>query len=258
MHRWSDSEIYSRLGEPEVEKIVTMDQSPSGPHAPREVVVPFDATRLSLPSMLFLEENIIVVDFGQSFNIKHRPEDYTPATTVYYFPPEALFDHIFCFASDIWVLACTIFEIRAGRSLMNSFLANNATVVQDAVVLLGKPPESWWGAFEQRHLWFEEDGEPKPPMIKSSIRCQLQSIGKKDEPPKVDEGRMMEPVGTLLEEEEVALLSDLLEKMLKYRPEERITIQEVVRHPWFEYASLRHASSSQLLNSARIAKFVHE
>jgi serine/threonine protein kinase len=137
---------------------------------------------------------------------------------------------------------------------MNSFLANNATVVQDAVVLLGKLPESWWCAFEQRHLWFEEDGEPKPPMIKSTIRCQLQSIGKKDEPPKVDEGRMMEPVGTLLEEEEVALLSDLLEKMLKYRPEERITIQEVVRHPWFEYASLRHASSSQPLNSARIAE----
>ena len=45
---------------------------------------------------------------------------------------------------------------------MNSFLANNVTVVQDAVVLLGKLPESWWGAFEQRHLWFEEDGEPKP------------------------------------------------------------------------------------------------
>ena len=74
-----------------------MDQSPSGPHAPREVVVPFDATRLSLPSMPFLEENIIVVDFGQSFDTKHRPEDYTPATTGYYFPLEALFDHIFCF-----------------------------------------------------------------------------------------------------------------------------------------------------------------
>lgn len=122
---------------------------------------------------------------------------------------------------------------------MNSFLANNATVVQDAVVLLGKLPEPWWNAFEQRHLWFEEDGEPKPPMIKSSIRCQLQSFGEKDEPLKADEGHMMEAVGTLLEEEEVALLSDLLEKMLKYNPQERITIQEVVRHPWLSIISTK-------------------
>ena len=210
-----------------------MDQSPSRPHAPREVVLPFYATRL-LP---FVEENVIVVDFGQSFDTKHRPRDYTPATMIYYFPPEALFDHTFCFGSDIWVLACTRFEIRAGRSLMDSFLVNSATVVRDAVELLGKLPEPWWSAFEKRHLWFEENGEPKPPMIKSSIRRQLQWIGKKDDPPNVDEGHMIETVGTLLEEEEVALLGDLLEKMLKYGPEERITIQEVVRHPWFEYAS---------------------
>ena len=62
-------------------------------------------------------------------------------------------------------------------------------------------------------------------------------IGVKDMPRRrcVD-GPMIEPVGARLEEEEVVLLTDLLEKMLKYRPEERITIQEVVNHPWFEYA----------------------
>jgi serine/threonine protein kinase len=52
-----------------------------------------------------------------------------------------------------------------------------------------------------------------------------------------DEGPMIETVGTQLEEKEVELFSDLLEKMLMYDPEKRITIQEVVRHPWFEYTS---------------------
>jgi serine/threonine-protein kinase SRPK3 len=41
--------------------------------------------------------------------------------------------------------------------------------------------------------------------------------------------------GTRLKEDEVVLLVDLLEKMLRYLPDERITIEEVVQHPWFRY-----------------------
>ena len=48
---------------------------------------------------------------------------------------------------------------------------------------------------------------------------------------------MVETTGTPLKEEEVVLLGDLLEKMLKYCPDERVTMQEVVQHPWFEYTS---------------------
>jgi len=69
------------------------------------------------------------------------------------------------------------------------------------------------------------------------IRAQLEEIGVEDRPPTRDDGPMIEPVGTRLEEEEIVLLNDLLEKMLKYRPEERMSIKEVVRHPWFKYIS---------------------
>jgi serine/threonine-protein kinase SRPK3 len=46
---------------------------------------------------------------------------------------------------------------------------------------------------------------------------------------------LIEETGTRLAEEEVELLGDLLEKMLRYRPEERLTMDEVIRHPWFAY-----------------------
>jgi serine/threonine-protein kinase SRPK3 len=36
-------------------------------------------------------------------------------------------------------------------------------------------------------------------------------------------------------EAEIDLLDDLLCKMLKHRPEDRITIDEVVCHPWFQF-----------------------
>ena len=191
-------------------------------------------TRLSVP-VLLLEESIVVIDFGQSFDTKQPPAEYNPATAILYCPPETLFDKKFSFASDIWVLACIIFEIRAGYSLITSFLADEETVMRDFVGLFGKLPDPWWNAFEERHIWFHENGQPKSPDYKSSIRERLQGIGEKDEPPIDEEGPMIEIVGTRLEEVEVELLSDLLEKMFKYNPEERITIQEVVRHPWFEY-----------------------
>jgi serine/threonine protein kinase len=193
-----------------------------------------------------LEENIIVIDFGQSLATNRPPKDYKPATAIHYMSPEARFETRVSPASDIWALACTIFEIRAGFPLFDPFLGT--AVVRETVETLGKLPEPWWSAFEHRHLWFEENGEPKPreiqklegvllPAIKSSIRQKLREIGEQDEPPEADEGPMIETIGTRLEEGEAVLLGDLLKKMLKYRPEERIAIQEVVRHPWFKYTS---------------------
>jgi len=204
--------------------------------------------------VLLLEESIIVIDFGQSFDTKQPPTKYAPATAMHYCPPETLFDNKFSFASDIWVLACTIFEIRVGYSLIGSFFADPTTIVQDAVALFGRLPDPWWGAFKDRRTWFDEfdescdefdewfdefdgNGQPKCPDHKSSIRERLRRIGEKDDPPWYEQGPMIETVGTQIEEVEVELLSDLLEKMLKYDPEKRITIQEVVRHPWFEYTS---------------------
>jgi serine/threonine-protein kinase SRPK3 len=46
---------------------------------------------------------------------------------------------------------------------------------------------------------------------------------------------VFEKKGTRLKEDEVVLLVDLLEEMLRYLPDERITIEEVVQHPWFRY-----------------------
>ena len=169
VHKWSDQEIYLKFGKPATDKILTRDQSQPGPHAPREIVRPLDTTRLSSPALL-LEESIVVIDFGQSFDTKQPPAEYNPATAILYCPPETLFDNKFSFASDIWELACTIFEIRAGYSLISSLFANKSTIVRDAVELFGKLPDPWWNAFKDRHLWFDENGQPKSPDHKSSIR----------------------------------------------------------------------------------------
>jgi serine/threonine-protein kinase SRPK3 len=121
-------------------------------------------------------------------------------------------------------------------------MASHTSVLSDTVFTLGKLPDRWWNAFKERHVCFEENREPKPQYENNemnTIWAQLERIGLEDIPPTRDIGPMIEPVGTRLEEEEIMLLSDLLERMLKYRPEERMTIEEVVRHPWFKYTSTK-------------------
>ena len=223
------------LGDPVTEPVRTLDGSPPDPQAPKEVVKSVDTTVHSFQPCL--QENIVVIDLGQSFDVNALPKDYEAGTTMTHFSPESRFDNIVTTASDIWGLACTIFEIRAGRPLFNSFMVSHSTILCETVFSLGKLPDPWWGKFEGRDEWFEENGQPKPPDEMISIRQLLEGIGAEDTPTMDNDGPMIEPVGTRLKEEEIVLLADLLEKMLKYRPEERITIQDVVRHPWFGYIS---------------------
>ncbi|CAA7268662.1 unnamed protein product [Cyclocybe aegerita] len=223
---WSDREVYLNFGQPETEKIATCDRSPPGPHAPVELVAPIEGAYLT--NSAILQEDVLLIDFGQAFSISR--------------PPKARFEGKIGLPSDIWSLACMIFEIRAGFPLFEAFLGGDDEVLKEIVATLGKLPEPWWNAFENRHCWFDENGTVKAselqqtmlPAEKTSIRQKLASIGAQDEPPVTgSDGPMMEPLGSRLDNTEIQLLGDLLEKMLRYRPQDRITMGEVVAHPWF-------------------------
>ncbi|KAJ7619573.1 kinase-like domain-containing protein [Roridomyces roridus] len=207
---WSDDEVYDYFGHPETEGVTRIDRRPGEPNAP--------------PTL-----------------------DYKPGTILNYISPEMRFDgRTAGLQTDIWALGCAIFEFRAGFPLFESFFGSDVDILKQAVETLGRLPDPWWGSFEERTLWFEEDGEPKAEAqeraevflqsSKSSIRDKLRSIGMPDDAEWVagKEGPMAEKSGVKMPEEEIELLGDLLEKMLRYLPEERIAIEEVVKHPWFE------------------------
>ena len=59
---------------------------------------------------------------------------------------------------------------------------------------------------------------------------------------------MIEKGGTGLGEAEVKLLADLLEKMLRYCPEDRIPISEVLQHPWFTFKEISYQHCGLDLN----------
>ncbi|TFK27481.1 kinase-like protein [Coprinopsis marcescibilis] len=242
---WSDAEVYAHFGEPELESVRTCDGRPPGPHAPPALVAAIPNTRLCDAPRLLLEHTVLA-DFGQSFFAHSPPPSYVPRTTLGYQSPEARFEARVGLEADIWALACAIFEIRAGFALFEAFLGSEVDVLKQTVEMLGRLPEPWWGAFEERSRWFEQDGRPRSELEQersgvlliaypTSIREKLREIGAQDDddvdymPP----GPMFEKRRVGLSEAEVELMADLLEKMLRYKPEERIRIGDVVRHPWF-------------------------
>ncbi|KAI1402489.1 kinase-like protein [Hypoxylon fuscum] len=253
-------QILEMLGEVDCYEIGTVSGQPT-PRAPEYCVVsasPFWCKNLSTKS-------IAIIDFGESFFV-----DNPPASTgipCQYGAPEILFPGTIVpgFPSDIWSLACTLYEVRAEAPLFQpSGLGGFSGIIQSIRFYLGYLPPLYRNAYiEVLRSW-------RAPRVSSSNRDVVRAQPVKSEPPSKPE---QQPVTEIVDElaesrkkftegtgycdvfeadlgrvrmsflqdkifefryprEDVLELSDLLRRMLNYDPEERISIDEVMSHPW--------------------------
>lgn len=248
--------MYERLGQPYKDAMHTTSGDDPEPAAPTYVVEAISDIKAQ-----YVTESILIIDFGQSFFLDSPPSDGL-GTPWSYRAPEAIFDLKASVYSDSWALACTIFEIRAGAALFEVFLSDRHDALLQIVQTLGKLPERWWYAWESRLTYFDEDGMPKRkwendrPLANLYLLVdQIKEIGSQDASDddtnhtstelahyhERDSGGLSihannGPSSTergMIPPEEVASLYDLLSKMLRYAPEERITAQGAAEHDWF-------------------------
>ena len=105
------------------------------------------------------EEKIVVSDFGGSFN-PHKTRRVSSKTLPMLQPPEARFsDQPLSFASDIWTLACNIWETFGQRPLFETFYPTADRVTATQVEVIGQLPPEWWSNWNTRWEWFNEEGE---------------------------------------------------------------------------------------------------
>ncbi|KKK16742.1 hypothetical protein AOCH_004456 [Aspergillus ochraceoroseus] len=152
------SELYERFGEPESEAVIRVDGKPLSNGVPANVYVPawFGARS---DDIALGEERIILTDFGESFN-PHETLRFSSKTLPLLQPPEARFsDEPLSFASDIWTLACTIWEIFGLRPLFEAFYPTADRVTAEQVEAIGILPPEWWKKWSRRLEWFNEEGE---------------------------------------------------------------------------------------------------
>lgn len=214
--------MYKRFGTPDQEEIQRIDGQPATPAAPKYVVRP------PHPSPLFRycmtgPCSVKIVDFGEAFltaSAEAVGDLYTPVSIA---APEIVFKDAAAVGMpvDIWALACTVYEILGDQRLLTSFMAYRDEILVEMVRTLGKLPEKWWGKWDARQRYFEEDGTFKPDCADLIGEPRTVDIGERVR-------RLIRDTDGHLGLEECFVLEQMLGGMLRYEPGDRIQAQELV------------------------------
>ena len=222
---WSLTQVYECVGRPDKQTISRNDGKPLGPEAPSYAVVPANLYELGREP----GRDIVILDFGEaSFASEPRKKWHTPILLQ---APEALLDEPVGQPTDIWAFACTVFAIFSNGSLFESSMPNADDVLAEMVDTLGRLPDPWWRKWEYRAEYYWEDGSKKTEdLLEEYIETRPLAVRirqMRSEPPAAREAEQ-------LSEEDIAGLHELLEKCLRYKPEDRMTAQEILNLDWIQ------------------------
>ena len=176
---------------------------------------------------------------GEAF-LELSPPIHGVGTPVSYCSPELLLGKKASKGSDIWALACTVFEIRAGFQLFESFVGSRVEVLEEMVRIIGPLPEPL------RHLG-EESGlvaKDHAQLDGSALKNHIQEIGGYDQESSEYDDNMdsrdyhtlLEPLGKSINIQEATDLTDVLRRMLDYTPHNRLSAKEVANHLWIRHS----------------------
>lgn len=227
----SENDIYERFGIPVKDDLCRLTEATDADSAPECVVESMDLWKLD-PQVL--TGDVTVIDFGVSFMMDSPPANGigTPAA---YLAPEVFFGALPGKASDIWALACTLYEIRAGSMLFAGDFGTDDEALEEIVKTLGMLPEPL-------HEKWKEEYEPDEELAAGSspLADRIREIGAYDDEsgPGPDDRlttNLFEKPHTAASEEETFFMKDLLEKLLKFNPDGRLSVDQICEHAWFSF-----------------------
>lgn len=229
IHNLSQEALYEKFGQPAVYPIERVDGGALGPGVPAHAVQ--GAWFGCGSEKITLEDcSISLADFGEAYLVgpgaEQRVECHTPLRIR---APEAQFaPSQLGLASDVWSLACVVFELAGGvgQLFFGSIFLTPDSVTGDWVDALGRLPEEWWEQWDARAESFNEEGE-RLDHTDDDIRGPLEQRFEK----RIQEMRHSEGIEEWGDEEKTALLA-MLKAMLVYKPAERISMAEVLQTEW--------------------------
>ena len=159
-----------------------------------------------------------ICDIGNACWFNHHFS--TIIQTRQYRSPEVILGINYNESSDIWSLACIIFELITGDFLFNpisseDFCKNDSHLCK-FMEICGKMPKNFVERGIYWKKYFDKDGKLK--RIKDVRHFSLKNI-------------LVQKYH--IKENEAQALVDFLMPMLEYYPEKRISARELLRHPWF-------------------------
>ena len=159
-----------------------------------------------------------ICDIGNACWFNHHFS--TIIQTRQYRSPEVILGINYNESSDIWSLACIVFELITGDFLFNpisseDFCKNDSHLCK-FMEICGKMPKNFVERGIYWKKYFDKDGKLK--RIKDVRHFSLKNI-------------LVQKYH--IKENEAQALVDFLMPMLEYYPEKRISARELLRHPWF-------------------------
>lgn len=228
---WSAETIYQQVGHPIRDEVFTSSGQKPDPSAPEYLV---GSASFSCIDFEYISEQALLIDLGEAFP-ELSPPSKGVGTPVSYCSPELLLESKASRASDIWALACTIFEIRSGFPLFESFVGSSTEILEEMVRILGLPPDpSNW---EKNGITIASHAQ----MDEFALNDRIREIGMYDQEASIHDGdvtseshhALLELSGRRISRDEETDLAALLRRTLDYTPEKRLSALEVANHSWF-------------------------
>ncbi|CAG9945698.1 unnamed protein product [Clonostachys rosea f. rosea IK726] len=225
MSRMTQKDLYDFYGQPRREEVVHLEGKPLPPGIPTHGILPVWLGGRS-EDILLPDAQIILVGFGEAFypDKEKKLESRTPALLR---PPEARFEpnQPLGLSSDIWTLACSMWEVLGQGPLFKSFFRDEDVIAAQQIETLRPLLPAWWKRWEKRGEWFTEAGEP--------IKDEDDEIETLEDKFKISmqQSRAAEKMPLFDPEEERALLK-MFRSMLVFAPESRSTIGQVINSEW--------------------------
>ncbi|KAF2850918.1 protein kinase [Plenodomus tracheiphilus IPT5] len=235
----SIAEFREKYGKPDTVPITRVDGSSLTSNVPAQAVLPLYLGKKAQDFTLADAHGLILSDFGEAFS---------PATEqrlgrhcnipLAKRAPEALFqpNDTLAYPSDIWSLGTAIWEILGMKFIFSEAETQDEIVAQQIDVLgSGGFPESWRMQWE-RGTSNKDGGD----VYATTDIIPRQPVGERETWPTLDTAfeefvqkyrRKRDGVGVFGEEETRAIL-ELMRGMLRFRPEERLTVEQVLMSEW--------------------------
>ncbi|KAG8164502.1 hypothetical protein KVR01_006420 [Diaporthe batatas] len=231
--RLSEDELLLLIGTPEKTYVCTESGKELPTSSPRYLTIPANLSKLL---DRYLTDQICVIDFGESFPISSPPEHL--GTPENYLPPEVLLEqeNAISPACDLWALGCTLFEVRQQLALFY-MIFDKDELLAEMVRFFGKPPKELWDRWEARGDFFNDQevwlrqGDHEDWSLEVALRKPMQTIIQDGD----QKGEVEKSLTTHTNEQ--AMMADLLHRLFRWDPEERLSIEEVLAHAWFKMQS---------------------
>ncbi|PWY95987.1 kinase-like protein, partial [Aspergillus sclerotioniger CBS 115572] len=215
----SVKECYGKYGEPETVPITRCDGKPLTPNVPTHAVLPLFLGKYA-ETFTLADVRLLLGDFGEAFapNSEVRLGEDCHAPPAFRAPETYLESKTpLTYSSDIWSLATAIWEIVGMKPIFSNEFIPHAQIVAQHVDVLGQMPGEC--------KYFDEDGGPtdsyrakKWPPLEESFEIDIQKWRRKWR-------------GEIKKDEKKAFL-DLIRRMLMFRPEDRLTAEDVLQSEW--------------------------